>query len=313
MFLLTLSAAINVSLVDKVTRLTNLTVLLNSQLKDELSTSVGDLKHKIRNFRANLDGRLTHLDGQLTQLTDSSQRNHDAVKTQLTQLSKTAESNNSQLVFAAQKSVESLSFHRESLALHRAAGQTLEVGGKFHRLLLQETQFLLDHMTSELGMTREISLKKRVVRQKVIADFHITNFSQWAGSGRAQFSHLWYIDQAGTHVKAMAVFGHNRQLHLNLVHGRAPLVLGAAPVGAKAKIKVKATISNPLGGGSGTVEIQEKGQWCVHEARIGGECCGWEIADTVTSFNPVCCDELESQNLIDADKVCIRFEINVLK
>ena len=90
--------------------------------------------------------------------------------------------------------------------------------GRLSNRLTSQSQSVIDQIVSESQLTRDfLSLTKRgdprsiqnmmKFREKYTFYFSVKNLTDWWGTDDSQFSRVWYMYQANTHIKARAWFG----------------------------------------------------------------------------------------------------------
>ena len=243
------------------------------------------------------------LDGKVTQLAQERRDNHQTQTQNFTKLFEHFKENRSELNTLKQQTDDNIVLMQEIKA-------AFKINGAFHNLIRLQTNSVIDHLVAESTITREAMGKHRKPRQKYVCDFYVTDFDDWVGSDKDQYSRLWYIDQANDHVKAVAWFSSCGKMYVRLVHGCCDSVIGVSPR-PNIKLTAKAKIINQLKADrvmwlEGVGEEEEK----VEPLKI---CDGWESTSLIQMYKEVACSEIKKQHFVYFDnKLLIRFEICIL-
>merc|ERR1719239_825776 len=106
---------------------------LNSQLTEDLS----DLKSSIQNSTSDIQEKITRQLDTLSQVTEEEGRNRDVTREKITRLVNEVQSQNVHLKLVRENSSEHLS-------LVKKMNTHFQVGGAFHKLVLQESRGIVD-------------------------------------------------------------------------------------------------------------------------------------------------------------------------
>ena len=189
--------------------------------------------------------------------------------------------------------------------------KSFQVGGAFHKLVLQESRGIVDQIIAESTINRQIALGEShsINQDTYVCQFSVMNFSLWVGSDEKQFSRAWYIDQLNSYLKARAWFTHDDKLIIRLAFGRYTRVLGLPRMLDDLDMDVKASVVTLQGKEKKRLKLTKQGPFTDF---VGDRSCdGWVYIYACSEFNDLSCSEILNGGFLDKDILAIKFLITL--